>query len=384
MILTIIIFIITLLFLVVSHEFGHFIVAKKFGIKVLEFGFGLPPKIFGKKWGETLVTLNWLPIGGFVKLLGEDETDKQSLRPNGLKKVLNDPRSFATKPVGQRIAVVVAGVIVNFILAVLIFWIVLASSGFSQQIPLLSPYKFFGVEQKNEIVVIIGNVSPNSPAEMAGIKNGDRILTINNISLNEASQLIEMTKKLAGEKISLTLSNEQNQQRKVEITPRANPPKGEGPLGVSLGAYEIANLSYVTFPQKLFSGITHTYNLASYSFVVLGKFIGTAISTQSLAPVSNTVAGPVGITNMANAILSVESPLVPYLNFVALLSLNLAVINILPFPALDGGRLFFLITEAVTRKKVKPEIERWIHTIGMIILLALIVLVTFSDIKKFF
>ncbi|MDO8638709.1 MAG: RIP metalloprotease RseP [Candidatus Daviesbacteria bacterium] len=372
MILTIIIFVITLLFLVVSHEFGHFIVAKRFGVKVLEFGFGLPPKIFGKKIGETLVTLNWLPIGGFVKLLGEDDPKAAG------------PRSFASQPVWERIGIVVAGVIMNFILAILIFWVVLAASGFSQQIPLLVPYKFFGVNQTNEVVVVIGQVTPNSPAEKAGIKAGDRILQINNVSLNEGNQLVEMTKKLAGEKVTLTLENEKNQQRKIEIVPRADPPKGEGPLGVSLGAYEIANLSYSTFPQKLFSGITHSYNLASYSFVVLGKFIGTAISTQNLAPVSGSVAGPVGITNMANTVLSVESPLVPYLNFVALLSLNLAILNILPFPALDGGRLFFLLIEAITRKKVKPEIEKWVHTIGMAILLALIVLVTFSDIKKFF
>lgn len=375
MILTIIIFIITLLILVVSHEFGHFIVAKKFGIKVLEFGFGLPPKIWGKKIGETLVTLNWLPIGGFVKLLGEDETDK---------KVLGNPRSFAAKPVGQRMAVVTAGVIMNFFLAILIFWVVLAASGFSQQIPLLVPYKFFGVDQTNQLIIVVGAVSSDSPAEKSGIKSGEIIAEINNLPLKDGGQLIDLTKKLAGERVILTLSNEQNQRRQVEIIPRVNPPEGQGPLGISLGAFEVANLNYATFPQKLFSGMTHTYNLASYSFVVLGKFIGMAIQTQNLASVSGTVSGPVGITNLAGEILSVKSPLVPYLNFVALLSLNLAMINILPFPALDGGRLFFLMIEATTRKKIKPEIERWIHSVGMAILLALIILVTYSDIKKFF
>lgn len=375
MILTIIIFIITLLFLVVSHEFGHFIVAKKFGIRVLEFGFGLPPKILGKKIGETLVSINWLPIGGFVRLLGEDEVNKT---------ILENPRSFAFKPVGQRIAVVIAGVIMNFILAILIFWVVLAASGFTQQIPLLVPYKFFGVDQTNELIIMVGEVTPFSPAAQSGIKAGDRIVSVNNIDLKDSDQLIDLTKKLAGEKVTFILSNEQNHLRQVEAIPRINPPEGEGPLGISLGAFEVANLSYATFPQKFFSGITHSYNLASYSLVVLGKFIGTAIQTQNLAPVSGTVAGPVGITNMAGAILQSRNPLIPYLNFIALLSLNLAIINILPFPALDGGRLFFLSIEAIMRKKVKPEIERWIHTAGMAILIALIVLVTFSDIKKFF
>lgn len=375
MVITIIIFVITLLILVVSHEFGHFITAKKFGVKVLEFGFGLPPKVLGKKIGETIYSLNLLPIGGFVRLFGEDEVEE---------KVLKDKRSFAAKKVWQRIIIVTAGVWANIALAMIIFWLVLFAQGFKEQIPLLAPFKFAGVNQSNEAVIVVGKVSSDSPASLAGLNPGDRIAEFNGQRLESAEKLSELTKDFAGEKVTLTLINPEEEKRQVEIVPRKDPPEGQGPLGVELGSITVANLSYQTPAQKILSGPVHSYNLASYSFAVLGKFIGQAFEEKSLQPVSGTVSGPVGITNVAGMILQTKSPLIPYLNFVGLLSLNLGIINILPFPALDGGRLFFLVIEAVFRRRVKAEVEKWIHTIGMAILIALIVLVTLSDIKKFF
>lgn len=375
MLLTIVVFIFTLLILVLSHEFGHFLVAKKFGVKILEFGFGLPPRIFGKKIGETIFSLNWLPIGGFVRLFGEDETDK---------KVLGNKRSFAAKPVLQRIGIVIAGVVMNFLLAAVLFWVVLAAQGFKEQIPLLTPFKFFGVNQTNEAMILIGGVAADSPAASAGIKSGDRVLELNGVKLESGEEVISLTKQYAGQEATFTLEDPSKNTRQVKVIPRENPPAGQGPLGVELGSINIANLNYETPGQKLASGLTHSYNLTAYSISILGRLISTSISAGNLEPISQSVSGPVGITNITGAILQTQSPLIPYLNFVALLSLNLAVINILPFPALDGGRLFFLTVEAVTRRRVKPEVERWVHTIGMAILIALILLITFSDIKKFF
>ena len=373
MLLTIVVFIFTLLVLVISHELGHFLAAKKFGIKVLEFGFGLPPKIFGKKIGETIFSLNALPIGGFVKLFGEDETDKD---------VLKNTRSFASKPVFQRIIVVVAGVVMNISLAVILFWVVLFARGFEESIPLLTPHQFAGVNQVNESVILIGGVAPGSPAEEAGIKGGDRVTEINGAKLETSDQFINLAKQRSGEKLTLTLVDPGEKERQVEVVPRVNPPEGQGPLGVEIGMVSIAHLKYETPTQKIASGVVHSYNLTTYSFDILGKLIATSLATRNLEPVSQSVAGPVGITNLTSSILHTESPLIPYLNFVALLSLNLAIINILPFPALDGGRIFFLLIEAVTRRKVKPEIERWIHTVGMALLIALIVVITLSDIGK--
>lgn len=374
MLFTIIVFIFTLLILVISHELGHFLAAKKFGVKVLEFGFGLPPRVFGKKFGETIFSLNWLPIGGFVKLFGEDETDKE---------VLNSKRSFAAKPVLQRIGIVVAGVVMNFLLAAILFWVVLGAQGFKEQIPLLTPFQFVGVNQTNETIILIGGVTEDSPAASSGIKSGDRVLELNGVKLESSEQVINLTKQYAGQEVTFTLQDQSKNNREVAVTPRENPPVGQGPLGVELGSVTIANLNYETPAQKVAAGVVHSYNLTAYSMSILGNLISTSISTRNLDPVSQSVSGPVGITNLTGAILQTESPLIPYLNFVALLSLNLAVINILPFPALDGGRLFFLVIEAVTRRKVKPEVERWIHTVGMAILIALILLITFSDIQKF-
>lgn len=373
MFFTIVIFILTLALLVLSHEFGHFISAKKFGVKVLEFGFGLPPRAWGKKFGETIYSLNWLPIGGFVKLFGEDEADK---------KVLDDKRSFAAQPVGQRIVIVVAGVVMNLLLAVIIFWIVLAAQGFKEKLPLLIPYQFAGVNQVNESIILVGGVAADSPAAVAGLKSGDQILTVNGLDVNKSEDLINQVKAHAGEKVTLTIKDAENKTRQVEVTPRVNPPAGQGALGVELGSVTFANLNYQTFSQKLFSGFTHSYNLTTYSFSIFGQLISTSLATKNLEPVSQSVAGPVGITNMTNLILSSQSPFIPYLNFIAMLSLNLAIVNILPFPALDGGRLFFLLIEAITRKKVNPNVERIIHTVGMVLLISLIVLITFSDIRK--
>lgn len=373
MFLTIVVFVFTLLILVVTHEFGHFAAAKKFGVKVLEFGFGIPPRIWGKKVGETLVSINLLPIGGFVRLFGEDEADQ---------KVLKDPRSFAAQPVWERIGIVVAGVLMNFLLAAILFWIVLIAQGFKTEIPLLTNYRFIGVNQTNETSVILGNIAKGSPAEAAGIKNNDRVIKVNGATIKDASQFIAITKQSAGSKIDLTLVDSEKNIRTVEITPRMTPPAGQGPLGVQLADLTVANLSFDTLGQKLASGITYSYNLTAYSLEIFGNLISTSLKTRSAEPVSESVAGPVGLTNLTGSILQTSAPLLPYLNFVALLSLNLGIVNILPFPALDGGRLFFLLFEAITRRKINPEIEKWIHTVGLAILLGLFILVTFSDIRK--
>ena len=376
MIFSILIFIITILILIVIHEVGHFLLAKRFNIKVLEFGFGIPPRIFGKKIGETLVSLNWLPFGGFVKLLGEDEVNK---------KILENHRSFAAQKVSKRITVVVAGVLMNLAFAWMLFYIVLGNQGFKFQLPLILDHKFLGVSQTVESFVLIAQVAEDSPAQKAGLKKGERILTINNQAIKDSEDLIQKTKDLAGQEIKLTLSDPKKQQeRSVNIIPRVDPPQGQGAMGIALTPFRLANLKYQTPLQIVFAGPIHSLNLTLYSGKILGKLIDESLRQKTLEPISHSVAGPVGITSLANMVLTSKNPLLPYLDFVGLLSLNLAIVNLLPFPALDGGRLFFLLIEATTRKKVHAEVERWIHTIGMVILLTLILLITFSDIQKLF
>lgn len=449
----ILVFIITILILVVIHEFGHFFAAKKFNIKVLEFGFGLPPRAWGKKIGETIWSLNWLPFGGFVRLLGEDETDQ---------KALDNHRSFAFQPVGKRMLVVVAGVLMNLFLAWLLFWIVLSVQNFQVQVPLLTDHKFVAVNQKNvdailisqtkdelgvkqgeritqingqdvesypqlleevkkdkdlkinltisdiektssrnievfsrnQPVVLIETVSDESPAKNAGLKPGEKISAINNQNIINLEQFIKTIRENAGQTVLLNIEDEKSTIRQVSLTPRKNPPPQQGALGISLAeeifpdlkltTFKVANLNYQTIFQKILSGPIHSYNLAAYSGEILTQTIKVAFQRKDITPVSSTVAGPVGITNLVKEILQVQNPLVPYLNFMAMLSLNLAVVNILPFPGLDGGRFFFLLVEAVTRKKAHPVLEKYIHAAGLFILLSLIILVTISDIRKLF
>lgn len=370
----ILIFLVTILILVLVHEFGHFFAAKKSNVRVLEFGFGIPPRIFGKKFGETVFSLNWLPIGGFVKLLGEDEDDP---------KALNDRRSFATQNVWKRILIVVAGVSMNLILAWVLFYIILFSRGFQAKIPLLLEHKFIGAVQTEENIVLIGEVSDDSPAKASGLKEGERVLALNDEFIDGSKDLIDKVKLNAGKEIKLTLSDvEKKDFREIKLIPRENPPENQGALGVRLASFKIANLEYKSLIQKVFSGLVHSYNLTDYSIKILSSTISQAFRTKDFAPISGTVAGPVGITSLIGDILNIRDPFIPYLEFLSLLSLNLAIINILPFPGLDGGRLVFLLYEALFKKKVSPKIEKYIHSVGLAILIGLILLVTMSDIRK--
>jgi regulator of sigma E protease len=373
--MAILVFILTILTLVTIHELGHFLMARKFNIKVLEFGFGIPPRLWGKKIGETLVSINLLPYGGFVRLLGEDEDDKE---------VRDNPRSFAKQSLTKRITVVVAGVFMNLFLAFILFYITLGANNFTAQIPLIAPHQFVGVNQTNESPVIVTAVEDDSPAKEAGLEEGDRILSLNDHTLISTEELISLTKQSLGQEVKLVVGDVDGEDTKeVKLTPRENPPEGKGAIGIALtSAYQVANLEYATPAQKIFSGPIHSFNLTIYSMEVLGKLIGASFATQSFGPVSQSIAGPVGITNIVGQILEIKDPLLTYLDFLALISLNLAIVNVLPFPGLDGGRLLFLIVEGITRKKAHPTLEKYVHTVGLVVLIGLIILVTISDVKK--
>ncbi|MBI2334752.1 site-2 protease family protein [Candidatus Daviesbacteria bacterium] len=355
MLFSIIIFVLTLLVLVVIHEFGHFLLAKKFGIKVKEFGFGIPPRLWGKKIGETIYSINWLPFGGFVKLLGEEDQKEGS-----------PSRNFARKPVFQRIVVVIAGVVMNLILAWVLFYIVIAAQNFRVITPALEPG------------VYIGRVEENFPAKEAGIKPGDRLLSVDGkavSSFDEARSLIKEKESA----ISLQLQDSKG-VREVVLT--AKEVGGERLIGVVFAPFLIKE--YKTPVEKIFSGITYSFDLTRLTFMGLGKTITQLISGQ-FGQVSQQVSGPVGIAAMSGEILQGGwQAAIPYLWFVGIISLTLAIFNIFPIPALDGGRLLFLLIEALTGKKVKSEIENLIHQVGFAILITLALLITYSDIKKFF
>ncbi|MBI3341785.1 RIP metalloprotease [Candidatus Curtissbacteria bacterium] len=367
--ISIVIFILILSILVMLHEFGHFIMAKRAKIGVEEFGFGLPPRIWGKKIKGTLYSINWLPFGGFVRLVGEDSTDTKR----------NAKNSFQVKSLKERMYVVLAGVTMNLILAVAVFYVVIFALGFKVNLPLVIDHKFSFVEQSKQ--VLVSDVAAGGIAQQAGIKAGDSIVRANGQNIATIEDLQKIVRSSQGKPVDLQIENSvNNQYHQVSVIPKYNDTIKAPAIGVGLG--ELVVLNYKTVPQKIFSGFIHSYNTTAYSMAVFGRLIGYAIQNHDITPVSEGVSGPVGIARITQDAVAL-GPL-SVLQLVALLSLNLAVMNVLPIPALDGGRFFFLVWEAVTRRKPKPALEKWVHTVGFVVLIGLIMVITFNDIAKLF
>ncbi|MBU1000333.1 M50 family metallopeptidase [Patescibacteria group bacterium] len=362
MLFSIIIFIITLLILVLIHEFGHFLVAKKFGVEVQEFGFGIPPRIWGKKIGETIYSINWLPFGGFVRLRGEEE----EIAAAGKEKLSN--KDFRKKSVEQRIAVVMAGVLMNLILAWVLFYAVIIGQNFKIIYPVA------------ETGVYIAAVEQNFPAQKAGVQTGEKLILIDNQQVSNIDSAKDLIKSKKGLPINLTLTDiDGNHLRQIDITPKE---MDDGDILIGVIFSPVPFREYTSASEKIFSGITYSFDLIKLTFAGFGS-IGSDLLYGDFGQASESISGPVGMAAITNDILSLGvAAALPYLWFVGLISLTLAIFNILPIPALDGGRLFFLLIEAVTKKPVKEDIERSVHQIGFLILIALALLITFSDLRK--
>lgn len=361
MFISILVFFVTLLVLVLIHEFGHFLMAKKFGIKVEEFGFGIPPRAWGKKIGETIYSINWLPFGGFVRLMGEDEVDMVTVEKD-------KSRDFRAKSVWQRIGVVAAGVIMNLVLAWILFYLVIAAQNFKVIYPALEP------------AVYILQVQKDFPAEAAGVKAGEKLVAVDSQPVSDIEQARKLIKSKEISSVTLTLSDiEGGNIRKISVTPK----KVDGQVLIGVIFSPIPFRQYTSLSEKLFSAVTYSWDLTRLTFGGLGKLLSD-VFYGNLKQASQSVAGPVGLAVVTNEILSSGGwqVILPYLWFVGVISLTLAIFNVLPIPALDGGRLLFLVIEAVTHKKVKENTEKMVHQIGFALLLALAVLVTFSDIRK--
>ncbi|MBW6440865.1 RIP metalloprotease RseP [Patescibacteria group bacterium] len=346
---TIIIFLLVLGVIVFIHELGHFLMAKFYGVKVEEFGIGFPPKIFGFKKGETEYTLNWIPLGGFVKIVGEDGEDK------------NDPRSFASKSIGKRFQIISAGVIMNFFMAFVIFsFIFMAGSPMNIEGEDLSTAKSVG-----NVQVRITNVLEGTPAADVGLEIGDTVLKAGDYEINEIEDLQNYTKQNLGENIILTISRGEEIIEK-EIVPRKEYAEGEGAMGVSLVKTAVVKFSPL---EAIKRGFEWTAFLTVY---IIKAFV--AIITGQVAV---EVSGPIGIAAKTGQAASLG--FIAILNFIALISVNLAIINALPFPALDGGRLLFLIIEKIKGSPIKQEWEAKANNFGFLLLMGLMVVVTFQD-----
>lgn len=355
--------------LILVHEIGHLLAAKKFGVKVEEFGIGLPPKMLslGKRGGIDF-TLNWLPLGGFVKLLGENGELNLKEQATSLWK----KESFSEKPSWQRAVILLSGILMNFLIGVLLFSVVYSVSG----VP-----KYEGEE------VVVTQVAPGSPADEAGVKEGDVVIALEGVEVQKSEVFVKLINEKKGQMVSLSLAEMLadgslgTTRREVEVTPRINPPVGEGALGV--GVITIPNTYFEKKPWYLapFYGLVEGVKEAGLwsreilrGLVTLGKNL-----VQGKVP--EGISGPVGIWKMGEKIQK-EQGIMASLRFGAILAINLAIFNLLPLPALDGGRLVFLGVEKIWGKKWVRKYEKYVHFAGLILLVLLLVMVTWNDIRS--
>lgn len=360
--MSIIIFLIILSALIIVHELGHFLVAKKFGIRVDEFGLGYPPraaKLFS--WKGSDFTLNWLPFGGFVKIFGENPETSEAEVPSS--------DNFQSKNRGIQAAVLAAGVFFNFVFA----W-VLISFGFVSGLP--SPVGVnLPVENPQTVITL---VVPGSPADLAGLKTGDTILGMSEMEKSPNSLSPEEASRFIGEsRGDLVFEVERGgESREVIVTPTSNIIEGRPAVGISMETIGIVRLP---IHQALWEGMKATIQFTWLTAKAILSLLGEAFTGRAdLA----AVTGPVGIVGMVGDMRDLG---ISYLiTFTALLSINLSIINLLPVPALDGGRLLFVAIESVTRRSIPPRFFNAVNAAGFALLIFLMILITIKDVRNIF
>jgi len=349
LILSIVEFVLALGILAFLHELGHFLTSRLFHIEVEEFGFGFPPRMLKLfTWGGTEITLNWIPFGAFVRPKGENDPDVVG----GLG---------AASP-WKRLVVLLGGPVVNLVVGILLFIIVFTQSG-----------------APDSTRVEINSIVADSPAALVGFQVGDQVLAVNGQQINSTDKVSSLVKAGAGQDVTITVLRK-GQQVDLKVVPRLNPPQGQGPLGVTLSNPLVPIGVLQAFPMSL---------------QVTGQYINTLVSLPGqliqgqLTPDQSRIVGPKGMFDIFNAERNRDiqtsatpsaGPAVNVLSFLAIISVALGFTNLLPLPALDGGRILFLIPELLFRKRVPPRYENMVHAIGMLALIMLLVLVTAQDI----
>ncbi len=329
--------------LILVHELGHFITAKASGVSVQEFGLFYPPRLFGIKRGETTYSLNAIPLGGFVKMAGEEDPEV--------------PRSLASKGTGTRLLVLSAGSLMNFLLPVLLF-----------SIAFMVPH--------NQVTgqVIVEEVAPNSPAAMAGIEPGDIIISVNDKPINNNIDLSREIQLNLGSEINLLVEHSDATIENIQVTPRWRPPEGEGATGILITT---SDATITSQHDPFWRAIPMGVKACIETFILFKNgIVSMIIGTTPVA-----LAGPVGIAQMTGEI--AKAGISPLLEFAAFLSINLAIINLFPLPALDGGRIVFVLLEWVRRgKRITAKTEGLVHLIGFGLLMTFFLAVTYQDIIR--
>lgn len=362
---TIAAFLAVLVVLVLVHEVGHFLAAKWSGITVQEFGIGFPPRLTSFVWRGTRYSLNLIPLGGFVRMLGEDgDVEADKMRAGGFSEVAVDKAmagAFNRKPIPIRIAVLLAGVVMNFLLAGALFSVAL-----SMPVP----------EGRGPLVV--SDVVPNSPAASAGMQAGDKIVAADGQTFEVSSDLTAYVRSRAGTSVTLTLLRDGREQT-VVVKPRVETPPGEGPVGFTYSAERFVDVpSTITGPIEAVG--RGYYEAANYAVQIPGGLADAVVGLLGFSSAPPSAVGPIGIAEETGRVLS--APLVSQLIFIGILSINLAVLNVLPFPPLDGGRILVVLIEGLRRRKLPAEREALIYLTGFMVLIFLVILVSIQDIQR--
>ena len=343
MLITIITFIAVIAVLILAHELGHFFTARAAGVKVTDFGIGFPPRLFAIKRGETTYAINLLPLGGYVKLAGEEDPRL--------------PGSLAGKSIPVRLLVLASGSIMNFLLPIVLF-----------SVAFMVPHDQISGK------VTVEQVTPGTPAANAGIVPGDILLKLNGKELNSGGDLNRYLQINLGKEVKLLVQHVDNTTSTVQVIPRWKPPAGQGPTGLVIDTpnYTIYKESFPFWKAIPMGFSTSFETLFFFKNGIIGMFVGTSLVG---------VTGPVGIAQIAGEAAKVGFSAL--LEFTAFLSMNLAIFNLFPLPALDGGRIAFVVVEWARRgKRVNPRTEAMIHLIGFIAFILFMLAVTYQDIIR--
>lgn len=336
-------------FLLLVHELGHFIVARLVGIRVEEFGFGLPPRIWGFRRGEVIYSINAIPLGAFVRMTGENGENSA------------DEHSFGAKGKLARAAVLVAGPVMNFLAAAFLF----------------GAAYMLGTPTATVQDTYVYKVSPGSPAASAGLQAGDKVVSVNGQELKSVSQFVDFTRQQVGTQLDLAVDRE-GKMVDIKVTPRTQWPEGEGPLGVALQGKAVKT-ELVRYPiwQAVPMGFGEAVQAVQGTVGIVGAVARGAIPVDVARP-----TGPIGIYRMttdAAEQIADNGWWYPIVALTAFVSTGLAIANLLPFPALDGGRLLMIGIEAVRRKRISPEREGALHFVGLMVLLTLMMVISYYD-----
>lgn len=356
MLLTIVSFLIVLGVLVFIHEFGHYITAKKSDIMVSEFALGFGPKLLSKQLGETLYSIRAIPLGGFCKMVGEFPADESM--PEEEREIYNKAkekgRLFHQKSAFKRLAVILMGPIMNFLLAILIF---------------ILAFAIFGVPSSTIDEAILGEVIPEQPAAEAGLRANDKILSINNQEISTWEKMSELIKQNSEQEIIIRYQRG-NEIKEIAITPVYSEESERGVIGV----YPKLIREKVNFSRAFKLGFQQSYQV--FKMTILGFL---QIFKESSA---DDIGGPIMIASIIGQAARVG--ILNVLNWMAIISINLGIINLLPFPALDGGRIFFIIIEMIRGKALDPRKEGYVHMIGFAVLMLLMVFIIYNDVMRTF